>query len=264
MSWALILFTGWSIVALVMLWAWRWQERHRNAGIVDACWAGAMGFLALWCALLAEGDLVRRVLVGGLGAIWAFRLAWYVATDRVVGRPEDGRYRRLRAHWGERASVGFLLFFQAQALAAVILALPFLAAASVAEPPPGWAIGLALVIWAVAVAGEAIADRQLARFRADPAHRGKTCRVGLWGWSRHPNYFFEWLHWFTYPLLAWGEPWAVLLALLGPVLILATLLKGTGIPYTEQQALASRGEDYRRYQEEVSMFVPWPRKRRPS
>jgi steroid 5-alpha reductase family enzyme len=65
---------------------------------------------------------------------------------------------------------------------------------------------LAVAIWAGSVVGEAVADRQLARFRADPAHRGKTCRDGLWRYSRHPNYFFEWLHWFAYVVLPSVRP----------------------------------------------------------
>lgn len=259
MSWLWILGSGWAIAALAMIWAWDWQRRHGDAGIVDVCWSAAMGFSAIWCAVWAEGDPARRLLVGVLGGVWAGRLAWYIATDRVIGRPEDGRYQRLRAHWGERAQPMFFLFFQAQALAAAIFALPFLAAASVESPPPGWALVLAVLVWVVAVVGESTADRQLAAFRADPANKGKTCRVGLWRYSRHPNYFFEWVHWFTYPLLAWGEGWAVLVTLLGPALMLATLLKGTGIPYTEMQALSSRA-DYRDYQETTSMFVPWPPK----
>lgn len=262
MSWPVLLASGWAIVAVAMLWAWDWQRRHHDAGIVDVCWSAAMGFLAIWCALFAEGDPLRRLLVGLLGGIWAGRLAWHILTDRVLGKPEDGRYQRLRAHWGERAQPMFLLFFQAQALAAIVFALPFLAAASVAAPLPGAAAVLAVLVWAVAVGGESLADRQLAAWRADPANRGRTCRRGLWAWSRHPNYFFEWFGWFTWPLLAWGEPWAVAVALSGSVLMLATLLRGTGIPYTEMQALASRGEDYRRYQAEVSMFVPWPPKER--
>ena len=259
MSWLGILASGWAIVALAMVWAWDWQRRHRDAGIVDVCWSAAMGFLAIWCAFWAEGDVARRLLVGVLGGAWAARLAWHIATDRVLGKPEDGRYQRLRAHWGERAQPMFFLFFQAQALAAAVFALPFLAAASAANPPPGWALVTAVFVWLVAVVGETVADRQLAAFRADPANKGKTCREGLWRYSRHPNYFFEWLHWFTYPLLAWGEPWAVAVALLGPAAMLATLLKGTGIPYTEMQAAASRA-DYRDYQATTSMFIPWPPK----
>jgi steroid 5-alpha reductase family enzyme len=108
----------------------------------------------------------------------------------------------------------------------------------------------------VAIAGEAIADRQLARFRAHPANRGKTCRVGLWSVSRHPNYFFEWLIWCAYIPLSIGSP-LFFAALLGPVLLLVFLLKVSGVPPTEAQAVSSRGEDYRRYQRTVSVFFPW-------
>ena len=118
-------------------------------------------------------------------------------------------------------------------------------------------------LWAgpgAAGSGEAVADHQLAKFRQDPANRGQTCRVGLWAWSRHPNYFFEWMHWFAYLVLALGSArwW---LALSGPVLMLLFLYRVSGIPWTEAQSLRSRGEDYRRYQREVSAFGPLPPKR---
>jgi steroid 5-alpha reductase family enzyme len=113
-----------------------------------------------------------------------------------------------------------------------------------------------VLIWAVAVGGETLADRQLAAWRAAPANDGRTCRSGLWRYSRHPNYFFEWLHWWTYIPLAWGSPWWWL-TLLGQALMLFTLFKVTGIPHTERQALASRGEDYRAYQRSTSVFIPW-------
>jgi steroid 5-alpha reductase family enzyme len=147
-------------------------------------------------------------------------------------------------------------FFQLQALAALLLALPFLVVATAPSPLPAWAAVAAVAVWLVAVGGESLADRQLAAWRGEPANKGRTCRAGLWRYSRHPNYFFEWLHWFTYPLLAVGAGHAWV-TWLGPVVMLATLLKGTGIPYTEQQALRSRGDDYRAYQRTTSMFVPW-------
>jgi steroid 5-alpha reductase family enzyme len=115
----------------------------------------------------------------------------------------------------------------------------------------------------LALAGETVADRQLAAWRAHPGNRGRACRAGLWRYSRHPNYFFEWLHWFAYVLLAVGSPLAWL-AWLGPLLMFASLNWITGIPYTEAQALRSRGDDYRRYQAETSRFFPWPPRAQPN
>jgi steroid 5-alpha reductase family enzyme len=113
-----------------------------------------------------------------------------------------------------------------------------------------------IAVWVASIAGESIADRQLARFRADPAHRGRTCRAGLWRYSRHPNYFFEWLHWFTYVALAVGSPlpW---LSLAGPIVMYVFLRWVSGIPFTEAQALRTRGEDYRRYQQSTPLLFPW-------
>jgi steroid 5-alpha reductase family enzyme len=129
-----------------------------------------------------------------------------------------------------------------------------------AAPPTPWdAAGV--VLWLGAVTGEAVADRQLERFRADPANRGRTCRVGLWSWSRHPNYFFEWLHWWAFALLAVGSPFAWIAAL-APLLMLYSLLRVTGIPATEARALETRGDDYRDYQRTTSAFVPLPPGRR--
>jgi steroid 5-alpha reductase family enzyme len=101
-----------------------------------------------------------------------------------------------------------------------------------------------------------LADRQLTRFRADPANKRKTCRRGLWRYSRHPNYFFEWLLWTSYVPLSWGSP-IFALSLLGPGLLFLFLTRVSGIPPTEAQALASRGDDYRAYQRTTSAFFPW-------
>jgi len=109
----------------------------------------------------------------------------------------------------------------------------------------------------VAVLGEGIADAQLRRFKADPANRGLVCRVGLWGWSRHPNYFFDWLIWCAFVLLALGSPWGWV-TVVSPALMLYFLLRVTGIPATEAHALRSRGAAYVQYQREVSAFVPLP------
>ncbi len=237
-----------------MVLAWLRQRATRNAGIVDVVWAASMAASAVAYALIAPGAWPVRVAVALLGGIWGLRLFAFLR-HRVGSEAEDGRYAYLRQHWND-AQGKFLAFFIAQAGFTALLSLPFLAASWNAQLPPLWAWIAAGLIWIVSVDGEAVADRQLARFRADPANRGRTCRVGLWRYSRHPNYFFEWLHWFAYPLLAIGSPIAWL-AWTGPVLMLAFLYRLTGIPFTEAQALRSRGDDYRDYQRTTSAFIPW-------
>lgn len=239
---------------------WISERVRRNANVVDVGWAGGAGAAALFLAVTTPGDPLRRGLVGGLAAVWAFRLAIYLIVHRIVGKPEDGRYVSLRRRFGRFDGVLFLGLFLAQAILIVLFMIP-IRVAMAADRPVGdvWDF-LGVGVWLTSVLGEAIADRQLAAFRADPDTRGQVCRRGLWRYSRHPNYFFEWLHWWTYPLLAVGAAWWSA-TLLGPALMAFFLFYVTGIPATEAHALASRGDAYRRYQESTSPFFPWfPRK----
>jgi steroid 5-alpha reductase family enzyme len=255
-----IVLTGWVVIALMMTLLWFVQRAKRDAGVVDVGWAAGLGLLALLYAALLEGNLERRVLVALLAGAWSFRLAFYLLKDRVLAKEEDGRYQELRSNWGAQAQRNFFIFFQVQGVLDVVLSLPFLILMQDDSPLVGhWAI-LGVLLWAISVCGESLADSQLSRFRSDPGNKGRTCRVGLWRYSRHPNYFFEWLHWLSYPLMAVGLDYAWL-TLLSPVLMLFFILKVTGIPPTEARALRSRGEEYRRYQETTSAFFPWwPRK----
>jgi len=254
-----VILTGWAAMALVMLLFYFVQRRTRNAGIVDFVWASGVGALAVFYAAAATGDVGRRVLLAALAGIWSLRLAVYLLVDRVWGQPEDGRYQMLRQNWGDRAPVYFLAFFQMQAIWAVMFSIPFLPVVY-RQAPLGTLDVLAIVVWLIAVGGETLADRQLARFRADSQNRGKTCRAGLWRYSRHPNYFFEWIHWFSYVCLGIGAPYGWV-TLMGPVVMLLFLYKVTGIPYTEKRAVQSRGDDYRHYQQTTSPFIPWFPKR---
>ena len=254
----LLLLLCWAVSAVAMVLAFVGARRAGKIGYVDVAWAGLMAVSALLVATCAGGTPLSRILVGLLGATWALRLCLYLFR-RVSHETEDGRYVALRERFGD-AALPFFVFFQMQALVVALFALPFATVASRAGDPARWQIVAATAVWMLAVGGEALADHQLARFRKDPANRGRTCRAGLWAWSRHPNYFFEWVHWFAYLLLALGSArwW---LALSGPVLMLLFLYRVSGIPWTEAQSLRSRGEDYRRYQHEVSAFIPLPPKR---
>jgi len=252
---ARLLALAWLLSAVAMALAFVGARRAGKIGYVDVAWAGMMGACALLVAAFAQGTPLSRALVGALSAAWALRLCWHL-WRRVAHEAEDGRYIALRERWRD-SGLAFFAFFQAQALVVALFTLPIAVVATRSSDPTPACIAVAVLTWVLAVGGESLADQQLARFRADPGNRGRTCRAGLWAWSRHPNYFFEWLHWFAYLFLALGHPqwW---LALSGPVLMLLFLYRLSGIPWTEAQSLRSRGEDYRRYQSEVSPFIPLP------
>ncbi|HEY6555458.1 MAG TPA: DUF1295 domain-containing protein [Vicinamibacteria bacterium] len=245
------------LVGLVMFCVWVVALRIRNAGIVDIAWSFNFAPLAWLYAAVGPGYGPRRLLVAVMVTFWSFRLGGYLYR-RVMGHHpiEDGRYQQLRKDWAPHADRAFFWFFQVQALLNLILSVPFLLAARNPEPALSGLEWTAAGLFAVALLGEAFADRQLDRFRKDPAHRGKTCRVGLWRYSRHPNYFFEWLVWVAYFLLALGAPWGFV-TIYCPLLMLYFLFRVTGIPMTEAQALKSRGDDYRDYQRTTSVFIPW-------
>lgn len=196
--------------------------------------------------------MMIAVLVG----VWGARLGVHLAA-RILRESEDGRYRHLRGTLGRWTQPIMFLFFQVQALWSVMFALPMWAAAQAPTRELVWSDWLGVAVWIVALGGELIADRQLERFRSDPGNRGKVCRRGLWRYSRHPNYFFEWLHWWAYVLIGLGSPWWWV-TVAGVVVMYVFLTRITGIPYTEQQALRSRGDAYRRYQETTNVFFPFP------
>lgn len=250
---------AWATMAVIMHIFWCIQRRTNHASIVDPVWAAGVGVLAIIFALQADGLWERRLIIASLGGIWGLRLSAYLFT-RVVGQPEDGRYLAMKEEWGDKAQSRFWIFFQIQALWSVMFAAPILVAARNSTAELYWLDFVGIGIGVIAVCGEFIADRQLSQFRADPKNRGEVCRVGLWAWSRHPNYFFEWVYWWSYVALGLHAPHAWL-TLGGPVVMLVFLLRVTGIPYTEAQAIKSRGEKYREYQKSVSAFIPWPPKK---
>jgi steroid 5-alpha reductase family enzyme len=254
-------------LAVVMAAAWLIQYRTRNAGWVDAVWSIALGAAGVTYALypLQPGmPTGRQALIALLAAAWSLRLALHIATRTAHGA-EDPRYAQFRRDWGAAFQRRMFWFLQIQAVAAAILAVSMLLAAR--SPRPLSRLDAAAVgVLLLSIVGETIADLQLRRFRSDPANRSRICGVGLWGWSRHPNYFFEWLGWTAYPLFAIdlsGEyPWGWL-ALSAPLFMYWLLVHVSGIPPLEQQMLRSRGDAFRDYQARVSSFIPLPPARLP-
>ena len=242
----------WVAASIVMLLGWARQTITRNAGIVDVLWSYGIGSGAIFIAWTTPGDPAQRVLIALLGGTWGLRLGTHLML-RNRGQPEDGRYASLRQHWNGSAW-RFALVFQAQAALVALFCVPFIAASR--ARPASLALDLVAVFWwLLSVAGEAAADRQLERFRRDGRNRGSVCRDGWWGRCRHPNYFFECLHWFAYVALSLTSAWWVA-ALAGPALMYVFVRHVSGVPYTEAQALRSRGEAYRRYQAQVPEFFP--------
>lgn len=241
---------------LVMALLWVLQLRTKDAGVVDVGWAACLGTAAIFCGLTGEGDPARRVIIASIGGLWGYRLAWHLLTDRVLSGPEDGRYQMMREKLGSRINPVLLAFFEAQAVLVVLLSVPFVLAASDPRAGPSVLDFLGAGVWVTGLVGEAIADAQLKKFKRNPDSKGKVCTVGLWRYSRHPNYFFEWLMWIGYALVATLAPWGWL-AWTAPGMILFFVLKVTGIPPTEARSLRSRGDAYRQYQRTTSAFFPW-------
>lgn len=249
----LIFATG--VLCAVMAAAWVAQHRLRNAGWVDAFWTFGLGATGISVAILG-GIGPRRYLVAGLMGAWAIRLGSHIV-GRTRNAPEDSRYAHFRKDWAESFAARMFGFLQIQAGAAALLLVPVLLAAA-SPRAMGWLDAAAVAVALFAFAGEGVADRQLQAFRSDPRNHGRVCDTGFWAYSRHPNYVFEWLHWWAYPMFAIGSGWGWL-ALIGPAFMYWLLVHVSGIPPLEAQMLRSRGDAYRTYQQRVSAFLPLPK-----
>jgi steroid 5-alpha reductase family enzyme len=238
--------------------AWWLSLRTRNAGLVDPIWAFTLGAIAVIYAAAGSAPMAARVALGLMGASWGLRLGVHLWL-RNAGKPEDFRYAHYRAQWGERADRNMFWFFQFQNVFTLLLsASAFMPIAFRATNPGPAAFVLAALLFAGAIAGEGIADRQMERFRADPANKGRVCRDGLWRHSRHPNYFFECVHWLAYAPLAAGSAWGWV-AFAAPLVMGWLLTKLSGVPLLEEE-LIKRKPDYADYIRTTNILIPWPRK----
>lgn len=257
--WCLVLVSL-GACCLIMVFAWLWAHKIKNASVVDMFWSYNFPVIGIIIFFLAPGWETRLILICAMVIIAGSRLGTHLGL-RIMSHldEEEGRYKQLRKEWAPNPERKFFFFFQFQAVSNVILAIPFFAIAM--NPAVGvngfeWA---GFILWFISITGEAIADRQLADFKKDPKNKGEVCDKGLWYYSRHPNYFFEWLMWTAYFIFALGSPYGWL-GIISPAIILYLLLKVTGIPATEEQSLRSKGDKFRAYQKSTSVFVPWFKK----
>jgi steroid 5-alpha reductase family enzyme len=263
--WAVLSWQG-VMVFLVLTNLWWVSVRLKNAGIVDLYWALGFVLLALLDAWLLPGWHLRRAVICTMLAIANVRLGLYLIKRFIHEFPvEDARYAGFRHDWAKRFSPtgahGMMLgAFYLQGALQIVVQLPvWWACQNTTVGFNGLEIA-AIGLWLMAVLGEAVADNQLAAFKANPVHQGKTCQIGLWRYSRHPNYFCQWLLWVAYWLFACGTPLPGLgwggLTVLSPLLMLLFLTRVTGVAATEAHARESR-IDYAEYQRTTSAFIPW-------
>lgn len=262
---ALLMLEAWLVCALLQASLWFVAQRTKNAGIVDVGWAQSFTLVVLVFGLQAEAPRSSWLPLATLVIAWSTRLTCYLISRGAATGKEEGRYLDLRKRWALGAAKRFFGFFQAQAALTAMLSIAFVVP-FVTTPNDGGVLRvIGFSLGAIGVLGETIADAQLAAWKRDPSKVGKVCDTGLWGWSRHPNYFFEWCFWLG--LAVYGIAFAPLglIALLGAAIIFGSIFWVTGIPPTENQALRSKGDAYRSYQARVSRFIPLPPKRtRPS
>jgi steroid 5-alpha reductase family enzyme len=247
------------LVTAGMLLLWIVSVRIRDVSIVDIAWGPAGALIALTTFFMAGGPFSRRLLLTAMTVLWGLRLALHIGV-RNKGKEEDFRYAAMRAEHGKAFPLRSLFtVFLLQAGLIWAIAMPVQVGQMAAEPE-----GLTLLdllgtaVWILGFTLEAVADRQLRAFLADPANKGKVMDRGLWRYSRHPNYFGDSLIWWGIFLVAAATPggW---LTVFSPLLMTFFLVRVSGVPMLED-ALAQRRDGYREYMERTSPFIPWPPK----
>jgi steroid 5-alpha reductase family enzyme len=248
---------GWSLLALIgsLTLLWGLSLPLRNSSIVDIAWGPLFLIQALvYLAATPDGFIGRKLLITALVAIWSLRLATHIAR-RNLGKGEDYRYATWRREaggswWWRSYGKVFLL----QGLLAWVIGAPILAA-QVSGPDHVTLLDAAgALLWGIGFVFEAVGDRQLARFKADPANKGRTMRRGLWSVTRHPNYFGDATQWWGYYLVAAaaGGWWSIF----GPAAMTWLIVRVSGVGLLEK-TIAQRRPDYAEYMRTTSAFIPW-------
>lgn len=258
------LLEAWLACALLQTILWFIAQRTKNASIVDVGWAQSFTIVVLVFALQPLSSRSNWLPIAIVVVAWSTRLTCYLVSRGAATDAEEGRYVELRRRWGLRAPKRFFLFFQAQAALTALLSTAFVVPFVATAWDGGALRALGTLIAAGGVVGESLADYQLAKFKADPRNKGRVCDSGLWAYSRHPNYFFEWCVWIGFAIYGLAYlPWGAI-ALVAQAIIVGSIFAVTGIPPTEKQAVRSKGDAYRDYQRRVSRFIPMPPKSRRS
>ncbi|HSZ85708.1 MAG TPA: DUF1295 domain-containing protein [Puia sp.] len=252
-----LLLVSLAVICSIMFLVWVWGTSIHNYSIVDVFWAFNFAVIAGIIYFFADGNETRKIIVCALALLWSLRLGTYLTT-RVFSHldVEEGRYNQLRKEWSNNLNLKFFFFFQSQALSNVLLALPYFIIATNKNPEISVVEYIGATMWFISIIAEGISDFQLNQFKKDPANKEKVCSVGLWNYSRHPNYFFQLMIWISVLIFALPNPYGWI-AIICPLSIGYLIFKVTGIPMTEEQSIRSKGDAYLEYQKTTSVFIPW-------
>jgi steroid 5-alpha reductase family enzyme len=250
----LLILTGLIFAVVWMIAAWIVYLFCKNPAIVDLAWTLCVfGISCLYFYYSGAKSLVSFIVLFSM-ILWVFRLG-SLLIYRLITRKIDGRYETLSAKWKKNLEIRYFIFFIFQGFAAAILTLPF-AFIMQSDSPFIWYDVLATLFVFTGFIGLVFADLQLQSFIRKSKNIGKVCKSGLWRYTRHPNYFFEWIFWMGQFLFAIHFPWGFL-SIISPLGLLYILLYVTGIPAAEEQSLLSKKQAYKDYQKETSSFIPW-------
>jgi steroid 5-alpha reductase family enzyme len=239
-----------------MCFVWMVYRVTKNPSVVDASWS--IGLLI--SGLLYLGTIpitLRTTVVGILLTLWALRLAGYLWYTRVLQGHIDKRYTQLSTGWKISKSLGFFLNFQLQGLLIFIISFLFYLTSTSNNSSLTVIDVIAIILVLVGIFGETAADLQLYRFKIN--QKGSVCNKGLWDYSRHPNYFFDWLTWLGFTFFAFQSNYGYF-GIVSPLLLYVLFTQITG-PLTERGSVQSRGQKYIDYQKSTSMFFPWFKKK---
>jgi steroid 5-alpha reductase family enzyme len=243
-------------IAVGMTLLWLLSVVQRNASIVDIAWGPGFAAVAIFAAIAGDGYGGRRMLVAILASVWGLRLGGYIFL-RNRGHGEDPRYQAMRRHRGPSFWwFSLLQVFLLQGVLMWVIAMPLVWASTAAEPDRiSWTDVAGAIVWAVGFGFEVVGDWQLARFKADPANRGKVMDRGLWRYTRHPNYFGDALLWWGMFIIAAGTSWG-LFTIISPIMMTVLLVRVSGVALLERTQVRAK-PGYQDYIARTSAFVPW-------
>lgn len=253
MDWSAFLWSGASLLVVAIV-SWLFSLKRNDVSMVDSLWSLMFLLATLVYAGTTSITGAREILILVLVGAWALRLSTYIAV-RNHGHTEDFRYQEIRANNepGFRYK-SFYIVFVFQAFLAWLICLPLLAAIS-GQTAIGILDYAGIALWSTGMFFESVGDWQLARFRAKPENTGKVLSTGLWRYSRHPNYFGNFLIWWGFYLVALsaGGWWVII----SPLLMTLLLLKVSGVALLEKN-ISKRRPEYLRYIESTNAFFPGP------